>query len=277
MDGVTEPKEHALLSSRDPPGPQALLGLFILGQIIFLCAANLLGIVRYFRPTPSSTAREAAQVVAPGWAAKEGHVHDLVETITGLTDRWSHLTGQPQDWGLFAPNVAAECPFVAVELRWDDDGAPDGVPHPPQLLLSDNEPSDVARFFRWGNFRLRKFESYLDVVLTTHEGEPSEARDVRWRDGIEERLRVEWNTVRTYLKWRRDRALHLHPNRSEPGQIILYTRRYHIPAPDESRVGWDGPFMEPVARWRPCATPPADHRPLERYDPVTRRFEWLRQ
>jgi hypothetical protein len=275
VDGVSEAKEQAQPSAWAFPGPQFLLGLFVVGQIVFLFAANLLGILKYYRPEPSSAAGEVAQVVAPGWAAQEGHVHDLVETLTGLTERWSALTGQPQNWGLFAPGVAAECPFVAVELHWDD-GVIDLAAHPPELLLSDNEPPDVARYFRWGNFRLRKFESYLDVVLNAYERESADARARRWQGQIEEHLRKEWNTVRTYLKWRSDRFLQLHPNRAEPRQLVLYTRRYHIPAPDEGRIGWDGPFMEPVARWRPSATSPPDHRPLERYDPVTRRFEWLR-
>jgi hypothetical protein len=261
-------------AARGPRAAQVLLGLFILWQVCFLFAANLLEVLRYYRPSVASAEATLAQVLAPGWAAQEGHVHDLVETVVCVTNRWSHVTGQPQSWGLFAPNVVSECPFVAVELRWEDDDG--SAAHAPVLLLSENEPDDVTRFFRWRNFRLRKFESYLDVVLQPEEDETPEACARRWQNLIEDRLRRETNTAILYLRWRRDAYQREHPDRPEPRQLILHVRRYHIPAPNEGRIGWDGPFMEPVARWRPAATPPAGHRPLEAYDPVTRRFEWWR-
>ena len=45
------------------------------------------------------------------------------------------------------------------------------MPYQPELLLSDNEPVNPRRFFRLGRFRLRKYESGLDLVLRVKDNE----------------------------------------------------------------------------------------------------------
>src|SRR5437870_5053711 len=90
----------------EPPRPstaQVLLGLFIAGQLFFLFAANLLTLLDAARPRLKD--RRLVEALVPGWTRREGHAHDAAQVVTGLTSRWAQLTGQPQDWSLFAPNV----------------------------------------------------------------------------------------------------------------------------------------------------------------------------
>src|SRR5205823_1606949 len=86
---------------------------------------------------------------------------ELGETVKSMmrpVKWWAYRTGQDQGWGLFAPNTGEFSSFLRVEMRWDDDpepGKPPVVPeHEPILIKSDNEPEDIHRFVRWGNFRL---------------------------------------------------------------------------------------------------------------------------
>ena len=39
----------------------------------------------------------------PDWPKGEGHFHDATEVVHNLTRRYAELTGQIQNWPLFAP------------------------------------------------------------------------------------------------------------------------------------------------------------------------------
>ncbi len=173
---------------RKPPSPrQVLLGLFILAQIAFLITSNFLGFVRWLpgqkRPQPN----ELINRLAPRFADEEGHGWQWTEQIESNLRCWTDLTGQDQNWSLFAPSISKETSFPAVLLGWDDPntdgpafkGAPillDGrngfhidalsvdakaKARGMELLLSDNEPADLHRYLRIGNCRIRKFEGEL--------------------------------------------------------------------------------------------------------------------
>ena len=265
---------------RGPTNAQYFLGLFVLWQLFFLLAHNFTNVAKDVQDNddylPESWQhwlnRESPQWLR-NWYRKEGHVNDACEVARGLAKRLAELTNEPQGWSLFAPDIGKEITFVAVELRWDDDeaGADRGpvMPYEPELLLSDNEPADPNRFFRWGQFRLRKYESNLDVVLRVKKDEPlAEAVD-RWRDRIREKVAKEWDTTLAYLKWRCREYMARHPRRPWPSQVILLVRRYHVPAPEERRgFVWDAPHTVPLARWRPGVQLGADYYPVERYNPV---------
>jgi hypothetical protein len=105
-----------------PVGPstrQVVLGLFIVGQLFFLLAANLLQLTAASRRVMD--AHPALASVVSKWTDPEGHLHDAGELFSAVTTRWSEVTGQPQNWSLFAPNVTEKIPFVAVELCWEED------------------------------------------------------------------------------------------------------------------------------------------------------------
>jgi hypothetical protein len=302
----------------EPSGPttrQVLLGLFIVGQLFFLVAANGIGLLDHVRPylrqEPSDAERETfeggvvhwsrlvADRIAPGWTQGEGHVNDALVVTSNVLSRWSQLTGQTQTWSLFAPGINHVTTFPAAELRWDEP-LPAGLTvlaaanpvqaatlmaglrsgkakPPPTMLLSDNEPADLRSFFRVGSFRLRRYEETLGLQLSGADDGVDQRRVDGWRQRIEDKVRGEWPVIRAYLGWRLAAFRHRRPDLPPPAQVILFVRVYQIPAPDEPPPPgfWSRPDQRPLARWLPAAEEPG-YLPIEMYNPVVERFERLK-
>jgi hypothetical protein len=245
---------------RGPTTAQYFLGLFVLWQLFFLFASNLISLGDTLRDSDkeylSKEWKQRLNLLAPGWENKQGHFHDALNVVESITLRWEQLSAQPQNWSLFAPGVSEQVTFVAVELRWDD---PDGadwekgqMPYAPEPLLSDNEPRDPTRFFRLGKFRLRKYESYLDVILRQYEKETPEEAVEHWQGKIRELVKDQSATIPAYLKLRYRQYAEEHPDRPPPRQVILLVRRYTIPEPEDYSEDWyHHRKTVPVARWRP--------------------------
>jgi hypothetical protein len=276
-----------------------LLGLFILWQLFFLVSANLLSLlprVREFwkdKPKP--------EAIAPEWLHEKGRIADAERALDRLTTRWAEVTGQPQNWSLFSPNVTDIIPFVAVEFSWDEDPthkiehrlsdllstgevqAPPSTawrlnPRASVVLLSANEPVDVRRYAKFGRFRLRRYESNIDVSLASPDKEPDAVVD-SWRENIEDRVRDRWRLIEAYLQWRLRRWSQKHPDLPEPKQVILWVRLYRVPPPDKapSPWNWQGPEWHPVARWQPGVQLEPGLLPVEMFNPVVDRFETVRE
>jgi hypothetical protein len=256
---------------RRPTTAQVVLGLFICWQLFFLAASNVLSLANTVRdedyqeslpPDSEAVIRQAL----PGWLEKKGHVYHLCDFVTKLTERWGELLGQPQSWSLFAPEISKGITFVGMRLRWDDpddkqEDEEDPVPHPEVFLRSANEPENPRSFFRLGHFRLRKYESYLDVVLKFREKEevrdghtvkrretPEEAVE-RWRDNIKDKVNKEWDTIPAYFRMRYREFRDAHPDVPPPRQVILVVRRYAVPDPEEFSEAWyEHPLEVPIAR-----------------------------
>jgi hypothetical protein len=179
-----------------------------------------------------------------------------------VTGCWADLTGQPQSWSLFAPNVTDYLPFVEVELRW-------GGGRPAVLLLSENEPADRDRFFRLGRFRLRRYESSVDVSPLP--GRPFDPAGEDWRDQVAAAVANRWPHLLAYLRWRLEGFARDRPDLPRPGEVILCVHLFRIPGPPGPRPwDWEDLGRHPVARWRPAAgeAPAA----LDAYDPCAGRF-----
>lgn len=281
--------------------PRALLGLFIVGQLIFLCASNILVILEESKEHLPEPWKAPVERLAPGFTKQEGHLWELTQTLSRSTKIWDHATGQAQQWSLFAPGVSSDCTFLAVELHWDEPsetvaeigksvyllaaGTPleaaallnvalsKPMPRAPELWLSDNEPTEIDRYFRLGNFRFRKFENNLALDLAPDDKEAQEEIAERWRDKIDRYLKEEGYQILPYLKWRLRQIQAKFPDRPAPKQVILLMRYYRINEPGEGDRRWDGPYTNRVARWQPDAAWPAEFSPLEMYNPVTKQFE----
>jgi hypothetical protein len=104
-----------------------LLGLFILAQMIFLPVANLLGFLPTLRDNLRNTAW--AQALAPDWLDKKGNAEEILTNAGDVSQRWQEITGQPESWSLFAPDVADDIWFLRVEMNWQDgdSSAPDAT------------------------------------------------------------------------------------------------------------------------------------------------------
>jgi hypothetical protein len=284
VDLVTPSPRHPVTpsSSGGPTNAQYFLGLFVLGQLAFLVLANVINLAidvqknpeylpAALRP-PDWQSEKTSRL--PDWFQKKGHLNDAMQTVRELTKRWEEVTGQPQNWCLFAPNIGRYNTFVAVELRWEDDprdeaAGPLLMPYQSELLLSDNEPEDPNDYFRWGKFRLRKYESMLDPYLHFRGShEPLSVAAERWQRYISAKVGKEWDTIWAYLRWRTRRFMARHPDRPMPRQVILLVRNYTIPEPGRYKP-WGPPHTIPVARWRPDVKLNRDYYPVERYNPMT--------
>lgn len=117
QDASTTPDLSPLDADETPNRrrPSVLLGLFILAQLGFLLAANFLGMLDYYgrHGFPERVKAPVEQAAPPG-----GQLWRLNEAIYTPAWHWGLATGQPQNWGLFAP-VGTDCAFPALQLRWD--------------------------------------------------------------------------------------------------------------------------------------------------------------
>jgi hypothetical protein len=281
--------------------PRVVLGVFIVWQLLFLPAANLCGVLTEARNRLAEW--PPLGQAAPEWTRGRGTLHRTTEAVAGVTARWAEVTGQPQSWSLFAPEVGPDVAFVAVELRWDDDPLPVSAPcrrlaplaasnilewlalqtaalrgerpdvPSPVLLLSDNEPADPHAYFRLGRFRLRRYEDNIDLILDNPEGKPTERMADAWNQKIEVQVWRAGSCHLAYLRWRRESFRRAHPDLPPPRQVLLYTRTYRIPEPGSNPWDWQGPEQLPLLRWRPGVSLPPGESSLERYNPVVPRFE----
>jgi hypothetical protein len=214
-------------------------------------SASALG--RPLAPLGASTPLEAAAA----WAVVEHTPRP--RTVPDLAAR--HL----------APLAAADR-FQAEVLRAA--AADPGFQRPAaETLLSDNEPRDMLSYFRFGNFRLRRYEGNIVRTLRPLDDETPAAMRRRWRDAIGEHVRDYGDSIHAWLRWRLDREQAAHPGRPAPKQVILLMRRWSIVDHSKAPPYWDGPFTVPVARWQPQVAWDGGYGPLEPWDPVQERFE----
>jgi hypothetical protein len=245
---------------------RGVLGLFVVWQLLFLLSSNLLSVEDAVRAALQKS--PPAQRVAPDLFDGKGRVHDGLRAVERVTLRWAELTGQAQCWQLFAPDVADVIPFLAVELRWDDG-------RPPVLLLSVNEPADPDRFVRLGHFRLRRYESTLDLAPPPG-GAPFDPRGEDWAAAVERHVRAEAEPMLAYLRWRVAAFERQRPELSPPTEAVLCVRLYRVPSPPgPAPWRWEYLGQHRVARWLPGARVPAGYLPVETYDPSSDGFTRL--
>jgi hypothetical protein len=292
------------LMTPQPPRTSVVLGLLVLWQLFFLLSANLFGFLTTLQRQGGKKdvlVKEAVQMIehlAPGWLREQGHLHEAQRLLTPLDKAWEQVTGQYQSWQLFAP-TGRDIVFPAVEFLWHDDPQTSAVAQlaattpwesitlavadrlcgpslpPPVLLLSENEPADITRYFRFGLFRIRRFESQLDLVLLPEQDKPPEVYRKEWAKSIRGHVMQEGSTMRNYLFWKWREYSRQHADLPEPTQLVFVARGYRIRAPEMAPPYWDGPFVTPLMRFRPRAgQAPADVA-TETYNPSTGRFEPL--
>ncbi|HEV3237046.1 MAG TPA: hypothetical protein VGZ25_08665, partial [Gemmataceae bacterium] len=190
------------------------LGLFIVAQAIFLPVANGLEFLPRLRTLLKK--KTWAQTWAADWLEEKGETHERCRKANRLSQRWQELTGQPQRWSLFAPEVADDIWFLGVVINQTetDPSASESKENPGYSfpLLSDNEPADPNHFFRLGRFRMRRFEMALEVHLYNYEDKTEEEKAEYWRDKIEKKVCKDWDMIEAYLQYRLRSFVREHPD-----------------------------------------------------------------
>jgi len=157
---------------------------------------------------------------------------------------------------------------AAAKARQDD------KPSRLEVVLSDNEPSDVQSFIRYKHCRVRRFEGQLYLGLFPYEDEDAAAHAERASRRVRTLVRDYHDSVYAYVKWRLDAWQTANPDQPAPKQVILFQRAYRIHGPDENSRGWDGPILYPMARWRPNRKVDG-YYPVEYFDFSDHRFHSL--
>lgn len=207
-----------------------LLGVFVVWQLVYIPTASTLQFLPALKTSLEKRpwAKDAASWVPDPQDAGSNRINSLQMAC----DRYWEASNQPQIWSLFAPNIARDVWFVAVELRWDDPAQE--IPSadrfsPPVKLLSENEPADVQAFFRVGHFRIRRYEMAIEVELERKPAWTEAERLNHWRDTIRHKVAKYWDNMRSYLRYRSQYFAWQHPEAPPPRQVMLYVRHYPIP------------------------------------------------
>lgn len=235
---------------------QVLLGVFIVGHLLFLLAANFLnGLHAAGRMTGSDEIGAVVDHLSGGIGKDKGHWHEVYY----LLGRWENILSQNQNWRMFSPYVNDGVAFVRVEIRWDDHmpGSPAAAGAPPPVFLRGvNEPADLNNFVRWGPWRFQRYEDYfMGLDLRIGADETPEQAQARWKNMIAHQVGWEWPTINAYLNWRWRKYREEHPEAAEPAQLILLVNCYVIAPPDEAPGTLIGPNVVPIARWQPQKAP----------------------
>jgi hypothetical protein len=255
---------------------RALLGAFVLWQVYYLATSFFVAVEDSLRPATAER-WPALEQWWPSYVKGEDRFRtDLNELNRKYLKRYGQATNQPQAWSLFAPSVWRVFSFPALELRWDDDHDPGPVETRALervFLGAVNEPGDVDAFLRYKDFRFRKYETYFIPLPPASDG-AFDPWSERWRDRIESDVREYGDNMVAYLRWRWERYEREHPGVPRPTQIILHMRGYAIPPPPgPSPWRFIDYGRHPVARWLPNDSDESGGKVLQRYDPLTDRYE----
>ena len=293
---MPEPIRPKLATLAPPSSPrQVVLGLFILFQLAFLVVSNLLGALKYGASEVKDKPKELINRLVPRFADEEGHTWKWTEEFETIFRRYTQLTGQEQEWSLFAPSVGKATGFPAV-LMISDDATSDGpsiremtlkfdavqgfnwwsAQTPPniEMLLSENEPPDINDYLRFGKCRVRRYEGQLYFNPEPYEAESAKDLAERLNRRVHRLLGDYHDPALEYLKWRLKAWQRAHPDKAPPKQLILIERFYriHPPKKEEDNRGWDGPLQIPVARWLTDGPRNENQYVLEPFDFAEQRF-----
>jgi hypothetical protein len=234
-----------------------LLGVFVVGQLLFLVLGNFVPFFVSLIPEDRRNAALAQPLVA----------------VEKVTQGWIHLTGQGQGWRLFAPEVQKRALFVSVEIENDDPAKT------PLQLPSSFEPDASGWYLHLpgSDDRLFHLEKELSWPLVGWNAEGTNAREQEWQEDM---IRDQWRAYVSYLEFRAWKQLgDLHfcfVTREEllPRSMILSVRIYPPSVagqqPDVSKV-----VTRKLVRWQPAQQPPEGFLPLEVYNEGTERFQFL--
>lgn len=265
----------------------ALLGAFVVWQLVFLLAANVAGVVRGLPPEVLRyemadgawrDSLDRTRLPAKGTSDRAAQSHGIIR----VTDRWSEATAQWQGWAMFAPNVPASSYFLTTSLRWNDPTAGDSEAVRQIDLPSPYEPTDPKNFWLPAITTSRRFNFEWRLVLAV---EILAARDRAARAGadpakIDEPLR-EWTArqaepLRAYARVRHREWLAAHPQERPADEVVLLVGEFRR-ADTSAGLDWQKLPLRPLVRWRP--TPLESNEPprtavcdLELFDERTETF-----
>jgi hypothetical protein len=165
-----------------------LLGVFILFQLVYLPAANIIKLFALRLPESKGELDDDIQLHGQQFPEPLQTVADATGTAFV---RWGELTGQTQGWSLFAPIFGHQASLPMVIL-------------PNATLRSEFSPMDPDSYLRLpsSSCRLFNYEYRLALVLWAWERSSYEENRDRWHQAIQKRVARQHRSIQTYLAWR---------------------------------------------------------------------------
>lgn len=252
-----------------------LLGGFVVVQLVYLIAANLLPLL----PQHVATQGEVTDdFTFSGRTFASDYLQTPLETATAVTRRYGEATGQMQNWALFAPAIAQQATFPVVELEWNYGQVPRLV-----KMSSQFEPADPTRYVRLGlsDSRFFNYEFRITQSLWFCTAEALNSDPELWQEWLAHRARRQQRSLHAYLRWKVWNYAQEHPDEPLPTAAVLYVRCYPIPPPGSAETD-EPPHDRPLVRLnstrRKLGELPGEFghaAELEVFNPVTKQFEKL--
>jgi hypothetical protein len=243
-----------------------LLGVFILWELFYLPAANLIKLRPVRLPPHRGELDDDVQLRAdessagPGQAVRDG--------LAWVLSRWGELTGQTQGWSLFAPTFGRQASLPVVTF--------DPGPLGPQLgmIRSEFAPANPDLFFRmpWPSCRLYNYEYRLALLYWSWDEDSYWRRRDEWDEALRQRVRWQNRSMLAYLRWRRDQFVRANPNLPAPTAVVLSAELIPSPPPSDPYQirKWIRRFL--IARWLPNSPPPPGRLPVQAFDLIQGQY-----
>lgn len=236
----------------DPEGPDAapkavaptggwlpaVVGLFITIQLGFLVVSNVTSFLFLLLDAHSGPAK-------------------VNKALAEVAEGWAKLTGQDQNWRLFAPQVPTRTLLVDVSF------------HGPALPAAPARPRVASIHWPGPEDRLWHVEKSLHWAYVAYDPKEVAARAGEWQEYLEESVRKKWHAYRDYLAWKKHAYTRQYPDFPAPTElwfgVWVYTLS-HQPEPGSPQ------HHEVLLRWQPGREPTPGTLPLELYDRVSGSF-----
>jgi hypothetical protein len=255
-----------------------LLGAFVVVQLVYLVAANLLPLL------PQHVATEGEMTddfTFSGRTFPSDYLQTSLEGATALTRKYGEATGQMQNWALFAPAIAHQATFPVVELEWNY--GPTARRLKLACLFEPEDPRHYARFDLTQS-RLFNYEFRLTQSLWFCTEESLASSPEFWQQWLAHRAGRQRRSLHAYLRWKVRTFVTEHPGEPLPTAAVMYVRCYPIIPPcahaNEAEPPRDRPFVRlewtqgQLSEGRGEFGTPDD---LEVFNPVTGQFQPLEE
>lgn len=253
-----------------------LLGGFVVVQLVYLIAANLLPLL----PQQVATKGEVTDdFTFAGRTFKSDYLQTSLETASAVTRQYGEATGQMQNWALFAPGIARQATFPVVELEWNYGQTPRLM-----QLPSAFEPANPQHYtqFDLSRSRLFNYEFRMTQAVWFYTDEALASSPELWQDWLAHRAQRQRKSLHAYLRWKVLDFAKLHPAEPLPTAAVLLVRCYPIAppgsAPAENQQPQDRPFVRLKATQRKLTELPGEFghaADLEVFNPLAQQFQRL--
>ncbi len=245
------------------------VGLFALWQMAFLVASNVLNLVP-LRTNGAEDDMPYKPFQEEGTFTSFEPFQRVADVAGAALDAYGEVTGQEQQWSLFAPGFPPHSLFTAVDMTFADGSK--------VQVLSGFEPTDYnSPLIRAPFVNTRRYNVEMQftppVLQHTADAMREAAPVVRAQTFFY--FRQCQPVLVTWLRWQIAQYAKAHPGRGGPVEVVYNARYIPTPLPGEPKV-WDKPVrVRPLVRWFPTKATPADELPLQVYDEAAKRWVTL--